>query len=194
MELKKSKSDEIEFEVPDEALKEVVNAKLSSFDMDPLDKLVDKTIKRLLETEFFIQYSHKHISHGMQEIKDNLVSKSNLDKSGIITCSRKTFYNDDVLRKYIEKSIDNEEDYFNSKVLKKTQENYNKLQTLYDNLYPKVIDKQNLKVRIKELEQELEDLYEEKDNLLQCIEEKDNEISELRSKLRSCNIVKFKSK
>lgn len=194
MELKKYKSDEIEFEIPDEVLKKVIDEKLSSFNMDTLDKLDNKSIKRLLETEFFIQYSHKRISNSMEEIKDNLVSKSNLDKSSIITCSRKTFYNDKILKEYIEKSIEVEEDYFNVKVLKNTQENYNKLQALYDKLYIKVIDKQNLKAKIKELEQEIEDLYEEKDNLKECILEKDNEINELRKKLRRDNIVQFKSK
>lgn len=194
MELKKHGSNEIEFEIPDKELKEVINEKLSSFNMDTLDKLNNKTVKRLLETEFFIQYSHKRIHHNMEEIKNSIVSKSNLDKSSIITCARKTFYNDDVLKKYIEKSIENEKDYFNSKVLKKTQEDYNKLQTLYDNLYLKVIDKQNLKAKIKELEQEVENLYEEKDNLIQCIAEKDNEINALRRKLKSGNIVQFKSK
>lgn len=192
MELKKYKSDEIEFEVPDEVLKKVINAKLSSFHMDTLDKLHNKTITRLLETEFFIQYSHKCVSQSMEEIKDKIVSKSNLDKSSIITCCKKTFYNDNVLKEYIEKSIEIEEDYFNTKVLKNTQKNYNKLQALYDKLYLKVINKQNLKAKIKELEQEIEDLYEEKDNLQECLSEKDNEINELRKKLRSGNIVKFK--
>lgn len=194
MELKKYKSGEIEFEIPDEVLKKIINAKLSSFNMDTLDKLDNKSIRRLLETEFFIQYSHKRISHSMKEIKDNLVSKSNLDKSSIITCSRKTFYNDKILKEYIEKSIEIEEDYFNVKVLKNTQDNYNKLQALYDKLYIKVIYKQNLKAKIKELEQEIEDLYEEKDNLKKCILEKDNEINELRKKLGSGNLVKFKSR
>ncbi|WP_297132264.1 hypothetical protein [Terrisporobacter sp.] len=193
MELKNPENNEIEFEVSDEVLKTVIDAKLSSFDMDTLDKLESKTVKRLLEAEFFIQYSNERISQSIEEIKNNIISKSNLDKSSIITCSRKTFYNDKVLKEYIEKCIENKPDYFNSKVLKDTQENYNKLLDLYDKLYVKIIDTQNLKAKIKELEKEITDIYEEKNNLIQCIHDKDKEIYELKRKLNINKVIQFKS-
>lgn len=192
MELKNPENNEIIFKVSDEELKTVIDEKLSSFDMDTLDKLKNKTVKRLLETEFFIQYSNERISRSIEEIKNNIISKSNLDKSSIITCSRKTFYNDKVLKKYIEKCIENEPDYFNSKVIKDTQENYNKLQDLYDKVYAKIIDTQNLKAKIKELEKEIIYINEEKNNLIQSINDKDREINELKRKLNSDNVIQFK--
>ena len=191
MELKSPESNEIKFKIEDNILKDIVNAKLYSFNMESLDKLENKTVKRILETEFFIQYSNKRISDSIDEIKSNLISITNLAKSDIITCSRKTLYNDKVLNKYIEKSAEIETDYFNSKELKKVQNNYNDLSNLYDKLLVNIIDIYELKSQIKELNKEILNLHEEKNNLYECLVEKDKEIYELKMKLKSNNIRIF---
>lgn len=191
MELKSPESNEIKFNIEDNILKDIVNAKLYSFNMESLDKLENKTVKRILETEFFIQYSNKRISDSIDEIKSNLISITNLAKSDIITCSRKTLYNDKVLNKYIEKSAEIETDYFNSKELKKVQNNYNDLSNLYDKLLVNIIDIYELKSQIKELNKEILNLHEEKNNLYECLVEKDKEIYELKMKLKSNNIRIF---
>lgn len=191
MELKSPESNEIKFKIEDNILKDIVNAKLYSFNMESLDKLENKTVKRILETEFFIQYSNKRISDNIDEIKSNLISITNLAKSDIITCSRKTLYNDKVLNKYIEKSAEIETDYFNSKELKKVQNNYNDLSNLYDKLLVNIIDIYELKSQIKELNKEILNLHEEKNNLYECLVEKDKEIYELKMKLKSNNIRIF---
>lgn len=191
MELKNPESNEIKFKIEDNILKDIVNAKLYSFNMESLDKLENKTVKRILETEFFIQYSNKRISDNIDEIKSNLISITNLAKSDIITCSRKTLYNDKVLNKYIEKSAEIETDYFNSKELKKVQNNYNDLSNLYDKLLVNIIDIYELKSQIKELNKEILNLHEEKNNLYECLVEKDKEIYELKMKLKSNNIRIF---
>ena len=191
MELKNPESNEIKFKIEDNILKDIVNAKLYSFNMESLDKLENKTVKRILETEFFIQYSNKRISDNIDEIKSNLISITNLAKSDIITCSRKTLYNDKVLNKYIEKSAEIETDYFNSKELKKVQNNYNDLSNLYDKLLVNIIDIYELKSQIKELNKEILNLHEEKNNLYECLVEKDKEIYELKMKLKSNNIRMF---
>ena len=184
MELKNPESNEIKFKIEDNILKDIVNAKLYSFNMESLDKLENKT-------EFFIQYSNKRISDNIDEIKSNLISITNLAKSDIITCSRKTLYNDKVLNKYIEKSAEIETDYFNSKELKKVQNNYNDLSNLYDKLLVNIIDIYELKSQIKELNKEILNLHEEKNNLYECLVEKDKEIYELKMKLKSNNIRIF---
>ena len=191
MELKNPESNEIKFKIEDNILKDIVNAKLYSFNMESLDKLENKTVKRILETEFFIQYSNKRISDNIDEIKSNLISITNLAKSDIITCSRKTLYNDKVLNNYIEKSAEIETDYFNSKELKKVQNNYNDLSNLYDKLLVNIIDIYELKSQIKELNKEILNLHEEKNNLYECLVEKDKEIYELKMKLKSNNIRIF---
>lgn len=191
MELKDPESNDIKFEIKDNVLKDIVNAKLCSFNMDNLDKLNDKTVQRILETEFFIQYSNKRIGENIDEIKSNLISITNLDKSDIVTCSRKTIYNDKVLKKYIENCSKMETDYFNSKELKKLQNSYDDLLNLYNKLLVNIIDIHDLKSQIKELNKEIFNLYEEKNNLYECLVEKDKEIYELKMKLKSNNITIF---
>lgn len=191
MELKNPESNEIIFKMEDNILKDIVNAKLYSFNMEDLDKLENKTAKRLLETEFFIQYSNKCIGENIAKIKSNLISITNLANSDIITCSRKTLYNDKVLNEYIKNCAENETDYFNSKELKKVQNNYNDLSNLYNKLLVNIIDIYDLKSQIKELNKEIFNLYEEKNNLYECLIEKDKEIYELKMKLKSNNIRIF---
>ena len=193
MELRNKESNEIEFEIDNKVLKDIINAKLSSFNMESLDNLENKTVNRLLETEFFIQYSHKCISSKIKEIKSNIISITNLANSDIVTCSRKTLYNDKVLNEYIEKCSKVEVDYFNDKELKKVRSNYENLSKLYDKLLVNIIDIYDLKSQIKEVNKELINVYEEKNNLYQCLVEKDKEIYELKNKLKSNNIRIFQT-
>lgn len=191
MELNNPESNDIEFNIEDKVLKTIIDAKLSQFNMDNLDKLKDKTVQRLLEIEFFIQYSNKCIAQNINEIKNNRLSMTNLEKSNIITCTRKTLYNDTIVNKYIKESIKLEEDYFNSKELKKLQADYDNLLNLNDKLLVNIIDIHELKSQIKELNKEILNLHEEKNNLYECLVEKDKEIYELKIKLKSNNIRIF---
>lgn len=191
MELNNPESNDIEFNIEDKVLKTITDAKLSQFNMDNLDKLKDKTVQRLLEIEFFIQYSNKCIAQNINEIKNNRLSMTNLEKSNIITCTRKTLYNDTIVNKYIKESIKLEEDYFNSKELKKLQADYDNLLNLNDKLLVNIIDIHELKSQIKELNKEILNLHEEKNNLYECLVEKDKEIYELKIKLKSNNIRIF---
>lgn len=191
MEIKNKKTNIIEFEVSDEVLKNIIDAKLIAFNMPPLNTLNNKTIKRLLEIEFFIQYSNELINESLDVIKRNTLTKQNLDKSDIITCSRKTFYNDKILKEYIENCIKNEPDYLNFKQLKKIQDEYNTLKNLYDELLTSIIDNLELKQTIKELEKEVLFITEEKENISNLIMEKDKEIYELKKIIKRNNLRVF---
>lgn len=194
MEIKNIETEEVEFEIDDDSLRKIVDEKLTAFNMTSFDILPDKTKKRLIETEFFIQRLNKDIEKRVDLIKNDCLTRLKLSNSDITSYSRKTSYNDSVLNKYIEYSIKNEPDYFNARELNKIKNDYKLLKNLYDNLLDSIIDLENLKLQIKELEEDIISLNKDKDKLRIIIKNKDVKICELSNLLRCNNISLLKNK
>lgn len=90
-----------------------VEEKLKKFGLMPYDRLDEKTRKRLLYIGNFILISTNKVKKSKEEIKYLRLTKSSLTNSKDISFSRKTLYNDPIIKFYVEKYIYSEENFFN---------------------------------------------------------------------------------
>lgn len=144
---------------------ESVKRNLSNYKMEPLENHSIKTQQRIL---LFEEYAHS-VDIQRYELVEQLrrlkLSTVSFFKSNTIGVTRKTIYNDEALKEYMDNRIKNQRDYLGEnkiKALNITLNEYKeKNQKLQDNLVLQEllqIENDKLKKELKEKDNKIEDL------------------------------------
>ncbi|QEH70030.1 hypothetical protein [Cellulosilyticum sp. WCF-2] len=158
----------------------LVSEKLKAYNMQALDELDDKTIKRLCSIEEYILDIRSELDMFCNKIKDRRPTISSITNSDKVGITRKTIYNNPILKEYIQASIDALPDYFNEKKYKKLKEDYDELEELKNKVIDSIIDKYNTEEEINEMLDTIKMLKHEIKILNEILQEKNREIEELR--------------
>ncbi len=152
----------------DEIVEQVKN-KLYKHDLPSYDELDVKTQQRLCMLEESINILIINLKKSIDEAKESMPNITSIIKNDKVNISRKTIYNQEILRKYIELSIDDLPDYFNERRIKKLELELNNLKDMYDKVIDNIIDDYNKDEEIKELKENIMGLVEENKRLNQYI-------------------------
>jgi hypothetical protein len=172
-----------------EQIKADVSENLNKYNLIPFEQLSDKSKERLINVEKFIQYNKIKSKQLLNSIRNFAISKAAISNHADVGISRKTIYNDNILNEYIDKAIDSEEDYLNIKRVKKLEEQVKGFRDQYNKLLENIIDNNILKVTLNDINNQMKLLSETNYTLLVIIDEKDELINGLRSKIKSGNNV-----
>ena len=154
----------------DEIVKQIKN-KLDKYELTSYDELDIKTQKRLLMIEESIDSLIVNFKKSIDSAKESIPNITNIIKCDKVSISRKTIYNQEILRKYIELSINDFPDYFNEKRVKKLENELNNLQDMYYNVIDNIIDNYDKDEEIRELKENIKNLVEENNRLTKFIYE-----------------------
>lgn len=163
-----------------------ISEKLNKFNLGTLKNFDDKTIKRLYEIENFLynmEVDAKKLEEKLKGFKPNI---TNITSSKEVSITRKTAYNNKLLKEYIEHSIEDFPDYTNEFEIKRMKDKYSELSELYNKVIDNIIDNYNKNEEINELKSQIEILTNENSTLRDIITEKERKIKN--SKKRS-NVI-----
>ncbi|HFK1480965.1 TPA: hypothetical protein ACGXK0_006204 [Bacillus cereus] len=167
----------------------IVKEKLEEFGLIPYERLDEKARRRLVEVEMFIQTNTNKMLQLKEEMKKLKLNKSFLINSKSISFSRKTLYNDSTINTYVEKSIENENDFFHEKKILKMAKTYQELKEHYDNVISHIIDTQILKLQVEEYKKDIHDLLQEKIKLHDVIADQQKIINNLQMAVKQDNLL-----
>ncbi|GEM_PF-7030508 len=171
-------------------INERIKEKLVECDLISFEELDNKTLKRLYEIETFVS----DIESEARELEKKLkATKPNVTK--IISCdnvsiTKKTAYNNQIIIKYIELSINKFPDYFNEKKIKKMERDYEELQDRYYKVIDNIIDDYNKEHDMTLLIETIDTLKNENDILRKIILEKDKELPDIKKENKIISIIK----
>lgn len=154
----------------DKIVKEIKN-KLDKYELASYDELEIKTQQRLLMIEQAISTLTINLKKSINSAKESMPNITNIIKSDQVNISRKTIYNQQILKKYIELSINDLPDYFNEKKVKSLENRLDDLNKLYYKVIDNIIDDYNKDKQIEELKKNINMLTEENNRLSQYIYE-----------------------
>lgn len=154
----------------DKIVKEIKN-KLDKYELASYDELEIKTQQRLLMIEQAISTLIINLKKSINSAKESMPNITNIIKSDQVNISRKTIYNQQILKKYIELSINDLPDYFNEKKVKSLENRLDDLNKLYYKVIDNIIDDYNKDKQIEELKKNINMLTEENNRLSQYIYE-----------------------
>lgn len=160
-----------------------IREKLNKYNLGDLKDFDDKTIKRLYEIENFLynmEVNAKKLEEELKGLKPNI---TNITSSKDVSITRKTAYNNKLLKEYIEGSIEDFPDYTKENEIKKMKDKYSELNELYNKVIDNIIDNYNKNEEIEELKNQIEILKNENSTLREIITENDRKINN--SKKRS---------
>jgi hypothetical protein len=175
----------------DSTLEEIVQNKLEKYNLATFEGLSKKNIDRLINAEKYLQGQKKEQMQLISKIKENKLTKVSIVKAMGGNISRKTVYNNEILKKYMEKSIDDEEDYFNERKLEKLEHDLKDLQEQYDKVIDNIIEINLIKIQNKEYENELVEKFKKIDHLNSIIHENNKTIELLKLQTKNNNIIKL---
>lgn len=150
-----------------------VSEKLNKYNLGNLKDFDDKTIKRLYEIEKFLynmEVDAKEIEEKLKGLKPNI---TNITSSKDVSITRKTVYNNNLLKEYIEHSIEDFPDYTKEIEMKKIKDKYSELTELYNKVIDNIIDNYNRNEEIEELKNQIKILTNENSTLRDIITEKE---------------------
>ncbi|MDG0029963.1 hypothetical protein MMB68_10385 [Priestia sp. Y58] len=177
----------------DSQITEVVAKKLEEFGLPDLNNIPQKSINRLVSVETYLQRARSEQNSLIKELKEKKITKVSIVSAQEVNISRKTLYNDQILKEYIDKSIQNESEIFNEDEISKLKLQVKELTEEYEKLLNNVIDHHLLRMENRGLQQELNDKYEEIKTWKEIDMEKENKIRVLTSQVRKSNLLEFKS-
>lgn len=154
----------------DKIVKEIKN-KLDKYELASYDELEIKTQQRLLMIEQAISTLTINLKKSINSAKESMPNITNIIKSDQVNISRKTIYNQQILKKYIELSINDLPDYFNEKKVRSLENRLDELNELYYKVIDNIIDDYNKDNQIEELKKNINMLTEENNRLRQYIYE-----------------------
>lgn len=172
-----------------DALIQTINNKLKEINQKSFEELDSKTQKRLIETETLIENSATEIEDLINKIRKLKLSKTFVANSDSTNFTRKTIYNDGLLEKYIEKCIQDENDYFNETKLERLYEEINVLKEQYDKILDNIIYTNVLRLEVEKYKKEILRLIEEKEKLKSINNEKEIIIRNLKNIMIANNIT-----
>lgn len=166
-----------------------IKDKLERYQLTPFEALDKKTQERLLQTEKAIEEIETKSKMLYEQLKKIKLNRLLIVNSEYIGFSRKTSYNDEILNRYIENSINDSEDYFNEMQVNKLSEDLSELKELNDNIISNIINTLILENELNKIKDTVESLKIRNDKLLSIIKEKEGIIRNLQ---KGNNVVPFK--
>ncbi|MFU0825480.1 hypothetical protein [Clostridium sp.] len=172
-----------------DGIEQIINDKLSAINYPSYEKLDAKTQKRLFEIENLVMNSHAEIQKLIVEIKKLKLSKSYIANSKNTSFTRKTVYNDKLLEQYIEKCIQDEDDYFTERKVEQLHMELKEIKGQYDKVLDNIIYVNVLRVEVENYKKEILRLTEDKEKIQSIIDEKDKIIKNLKNIMKDSNIT-----
>ena len=169
-------------------IEERIKSKLLIYSLGTFSELDNKTLIRLKEIEEELIRLEDKSEESFKELKDMSPNITMIIKSDKISFSRKTVYNDEMLKSYLENSIKDFPDYLNEKKLEKVQEDFDMLKELYNKIADKIIDSYDKKEELDLLNEEILNLIKQNDTLRDIVKERDDEIKKLKQKKKTIKI------
>ncbi|MCI6693370.1 MAG: hypothetical protein MR510_12965 [Clostridium sp.] len=148
---------------------EQVKNKLNKYDLPLYDELDIKTQQRLCMLEESINILIINLKKSIDDAKLSMPNITNIIKYDKVDISRKTIYNQDILKKYIELTINDLPDYFNEKKMRKLEDELNNLKDMYYKVIDNIIDSYNKDEEIRILKETIDNLKKENDRLTKYI-------------------------
>ncbi|NHH94768.1 hypothetical protein GOICGAJE_03319 [Bacillus sp. MB95] len=172
-------------------VKAKVEEKLLAINQIFFDSLDAKAKERIIEVECFIEAREKEAKELVKRIQELKITKTAITNSYSTSFTRKTLYNDLILKDYVNYSIKNSEDYFNEEKIKRLQQQMKDMKNQYNNVLSHITKSNVLELQVEKLKEELEYMLSKNDKLHQLILEKDVTIRVLQEKTRSNNISRL---
>ncbi|KZL89420.1 hypothetical protein [Clostridium magnum] len=163
------------------SLRKNIDLKLKNYGLSLFDELDNKSQERLIQIEEFIIKNREEVENYILQAKKLKLSISSVADSQDTKFTRKTVYNDAILKKFLEKSIEDEPDYFNEMKLKKLTEKLGALKEQYDKVINNILDVKILDLTIKEYKKEINRLCDINQGLNSVLSEKERTIQYLKS-------------
>jgi hypothetical protein len=170
-----------------------INEKLCVYKLASFSDIDDKTKQRLMQIETYVIRSKESIYKLLLEIRKLRLNKSTIANASEVEFSRKTIYNVLLLNEYIEKSIEEEEDYLNEKAVNLLKDQLAIMTAQYNKVIENIIDTNILKHELEVGKKEIQNLLDRNEQLYKIIEEKNNTIQNLKKDSRTIRIDTFKT-
>lgn len=170
-----------------------INERLERCNLPSVLELPEKTVLRVNKIETYVLKQEEEINALINKAKKNEVTRVSIAQN--VGISRKTLYNDEILKAYCEDIIKSINDNFNEEKVKKLESQVNEINNRYQKLLNNIIDVNDLKIKIKEYEKEISRLINRNDELERMIYEKNEIIDKLNNKPnKSENLITFKKR
>jgi hypothetical protein len=160
-------------------IEKIIKEKLEKYNLPSFDNISQKSMERLINVERCIQNKIEVQLDMVKKLKETKITKVSLGKE--VSIARKTLYNDEILRIYIDRSIEEEKDIFNVIKIEKLEKQIEELTKRYDDVINNIIEINLLKIKIKTYASELKGLFHQNEVLHSIICEKDEMIIRLQA-------------
>lgn len=146
-----------------------IKEKLKKYSIADYDELNDKEKERLYKIQEFIHKNKVRYEQLQNEIKNLRLTKVQIANAKEIGLSRKTLYNDKVVQKFIEVSIQGQNYNIKNDKLYDLQNKYNELKEQYTKIISNLIETNLLYEKIDRYEETISALTEQNENLKSII-------------------------
>ncbi|MGI1809703.1 hypothetical protein [Priestia sp. TGN 0903] len=163
-------------------IKGKVQEKLLDINQIPFDNLDAKTQERLIEVEKFIQEREKEAQDLVKRIQKLKVTKTSITNSPATNFTRKTLYNDSILKDYVEYSIKHVPDYFNESKITNFRQKINDIQNQYEKILYHITKENVIELQNEKMQEDLQYLLTRNDELHKILIEKEITIKTLQEK------------
>ena len=146
-----------------------IKEKLKKYSIADYDELYDKEKERLYKIQEFIHKNTVKYEQLQYEIKNLRLTKVQIANAKEIGLSRKTLYNDKVVQKFIEASIQGQDYNIKNEKLYDLQNKYNELKEQYTKIISNLIETNLLYEKIDRYEETISALTKQNENLKSII-------------------------
>ena len=146
-----------------------IKEKLKKYSIADYDELNNKEKERLYKIQEFIHKNTVKYEQLQDEIKNLRLTKVQIANAKEIGLSRKTLYNDKVVQKFIEASIQGQDYNIKNEKLYDLQNKYNELKEQYTKIISNLIETNLLYEKIDRYEETISALTKQNENLKSII-------------------------
>ena len=146
-----------------------IKEKLKKYSIADYDELNDKEKERLYKIQEFIHKNTVRYEQLQDELKNLRLTKVKIANAKEIGLSRKTLYNDKVVQKFIEVSIQGQNYNIKNEKLYDLQNKYNELKEQYTKIISNLIETNLLYEKIDRYEETISALTKQNENLKSII-------------------------
>ena len=146
-----------------------IKEKLKKYSIADYDELNNKEKERLYKIQEFIHKNTVKYEQLQDEIKNLRLTKVQIANAKEIGLSRKTLYNDKVVQKFIEVSIQGQNYNIKNEKLYDLQNKYNELKEQYTKIISNLIETNLLYEKIDRYEETISALTKQNENLKSII-------------------------
>ncbi len=146
-----------------------IKEKLKKYSIADYDELNDKEKERLYKIQEFIHKNTVRYEQLQDELKNLRLTKVQIANAKEIGLSRKTLYNDKVVQKFIEVSIQGQNYNIKNEKLYDLQNKYNELKEQYTKIISNLIETNLLYEKIDRYEETISALTKQNENLKSII-------------------------